>query len=226
MDDARKRIFGPAGTPGLASGAVGGDLREDEPAPYPDGIDADDWGLADVPIDLDVDVRVSLRRDFDPICELCRLGNVPVPEDTSGVFGLALPDLKAVKERELAVAVNAVALERVHVVEEPVNALLAGWNPEKIAMVTKCDESCSTVEPLNTDLAAVHERIPGQAAEKSENNCNLSFVMLETHLLGSGLGEGRLVSMLRPLNVLLRWLSSKYCSSSHVGAREVSFESN
>lgn len=47
MDNARRRIFGPGGTPGYASGVVGAASSQNWLAPYPDD-GADDKEFSDV----------------------------------------------------------------------------------------------------------------------------------------------------------------------------------
>lgn len=54
-----------------------------------------------------------------------------------------------------------------HVVKEAAAASLAGWTLEKIDMFLQRDESCTTGERLNTNLAAAHEQSSGQAALQS-----------------------------------------------------------
>lgn len=63
---------------------MGGVSREDDLAPYPDGDDEDDWEFGDVPVDSDVDVLPSFRRDFDDIHELCHCTKAAVPEEANG----------------------------------------------------------------------------------------------------------------------------------------------
>lgn len=78
-----RSIFWSSRTLGLARGVVGGDLRKDELAPYPDDDDVDDWGFADVPADSHVEVCVSLHWAFNATCELFHFTSVAVPEHAS-----------------------------------------------------------------------------------------------------------------------------------------------
>lgn len=81
-------IFGSAGTLGLASTPVGGNLGEDEPASQPYDSSGDDWDSADMPVESLVDGRAGLLQDSHAICELDRSAIVTVPEDDSSVFSL------------------------------------------------------------------------------------------------------------------------------------------
>lgn len=90
MEDTPVRILQSGGIPGSGSGVVGCDLYEDELASYTEDNDAHDWDFANVPIDSHVDVRASLRWDFDAICELSCSANATVLKDANGVLRLAL----------------------------------------------------------------------------------------------------------------------------------------
>lgn len=61
-------------------------------------------------------------------------------------------------------AAKAVALKRVQIDEETAAALLAGWNLKKVDILRQPEKSCTTVELLNTDSAAVHKQVSGQTA--------------------------------------------------------------
>lgn len=118
MDEAPTRIFGPNVAPSSASDAMGGYSRDDELTFYLDEDDGYNWDFADLPVDPQVVVRVSLRRDFKAIRYLCRLANLAIPENASGVFSLSLQNLNAILKRDSAVAANADAFKRVCVVEK------------------------------------------------------------------------------------------------------------
>lgn len=55
MGEVRAGISCSIGAPGLACGDMGCNLGDDEIIPYLDDDDGENWGLADVPIDYDVD---------------------------------------------------------------------------------------------------------------------------------------------------------------------------
>lgn len=73
-----------------------------------------------------VDVRANQRRDLDAIAKLCRLANVTVLEELSGVFRLALHNLNTIGKNKSAVTARPLALERQHVVEEATAPAIAG----------------------------------------------------------------------------------------------------
>lgn len=112
-------ILGSGCTPGSAFSVVGRDSREGEFTTYTDD-DIENWDFADGPVDFQVDVRVCLRQGFHAIREFLRLANFAAPEDGRGVFRLALQNLNAIAKCDSVtlLAVRAVALEHLHVVEE------------------------------------------------------------------------------------------------------------
>lgn len=111
MDEVRTKIFSSGGTTGSAFGVVHGDLGEDDLAPYHDDDNGEDLEFADALASSDVDVRASLRLDFDKILELCCFGNFVVAEDVRSFFTVALQKLKAIKKQDYAVPAKAVTQE-------------------------------------------------------------------------------------------------------------------
>lgn len=63
MDGACLRVFGSDRALGSATGVMGGDLQNNEPTPYPDNFDGNDWYFADVPVDS-VDSRTDVLGRF------------------------------------------------------------------------------------------------------------------------------------------------------------------
>lgn len=120
------------------------------------------WDFVYVPADSVVDVFASFRWDFDGICELRNWAKFSESEDASGVFNLALENLNPIMARDTEVPAKDVASERVHVTEESPAALLTGWSLEKIEMVCKHHEACTTVRHFNIDLTAAFEQVFGQ----------------------------------------------------------------
>lgn len=64
--------------------------------PYPDEGDDGDWNFDDAPVDSQVDLRASLRADFDSICEQCRAASLEVPANANALFRFALQNVGAV----------------------------------------------------------------------------------------------------------------------------------
>lgn len=168
MDEARAKTLCSDGGLHAASNVMGDDSHDGELTPYSDDVDVSDLEFADVPVDSYVGVPASIPRDFDAICEVCRSANVAVPEDVRGVFGLVVQNLKAIKERNSAVAGKADVLERVHIVEKTAVGSMTGWALEKIGTASECDEKRNLVKCLNTDLVVLREQIFGQATVQPE----------------------------------------------------------
>lgn len=82
-----------------------------------------------------------------------------VPEKASGVFGFALQNLAAFKQRIFLMAAKTDALERLRAFGETAAASLARRTLEKADMVCKLYERHATMESLNTDLMALREQI-------------------------------------------------------------------
>lgn len=117
VDESLPRTFGPEVAPCLASAEISDTWCDHELTCYPDEDHSDDRYFPDVPVDLHVDVRASLRRGFDAIRELCRSANVIVLEDASSDFNLAWQNLNSITERNSAVAAKVDASKRVCVLE-------------------------------------------------------------------------------------------------------------
>lgn len=88
----------------------GGHSHDDEFVPYADDDHGDDWDFVDALVECHIDVRVSLPRDFNTICELCHLVSVSVPEGASEVFSMDWPSLNSMTEHNSEVAAKAMAL--------------------------------------------------------------------------------------------------------------------
>lgn len=112
------------GTPNLGFNAVGGAWCEDKADPYQDKDDKNEWIFADVYVDSHVSLRASLHRYFDAIYELCWSANVAALENERKISRLALKDLNVMPEPKSVVTTRIVALERLHIVEETVAALV------------------------------------------------------------------------------------------------------
>lgn len=82
-------------------------------------------------VDAHIDVHASTCQDFGAIPELCQSAKVAVPEDTSGVFSLAVKNLYVIKVLNSAVTAEADVAELARVVEETYAALLASWTLKK-----------------------------------------------------------------------------------------------
>lgn len=54
--------------------------------------------FADVLVDSHIDILVSLCEDFDAVRQIGHPANIAVPENTYGVFSLALQNLNAITQ--------------------------------------------------------------------------------------------------------------------------------
>lgn len=81
--------------------------------------------------------------------------------------------------------------------EEPEAAMSTGWILQEMDIFCKRAVSHFMVEHFSADWMAVHK------ISLVKQLCNVGFIMLETHVLGSRLGEGRLESRPKPLSLIL-----------------------
>lgn len=70
MDEARHSITDSSGTPSSTSGVLGHDLGKDELTHYTDYDNGDDWDLASVPVESQVNIQASIRRNFNDVHEM------------------------------------------------------------------------------------------------------------------------------------------------------------
>lgn len=197
MDEARATIIGSDWAQCLASDGVSAEWGDNELTSNPDDDDGEEWDFPDMPVSSHLDVCCSLCQDFNAILELFCSANVAVHEDVSSVLAWR-GRTQMISRKAILQLLPKLKRWGLH---QSLKKLLqrhcpAGQSRKSIwfANVTRHAPQWNVSTPTRWGFA---NRFLAKRLG------NVSFMMLNTHLLGSKLIRIQLLGTSKPLNAIL-----------------------